>query len=629
MVLSCKDVCKDFGAEPVLQNITFSLEDKEKAALVGVNGAGKTTLVRILVGELAYDSGAVGMPPAEDFGYLPQNAAFESARTVAGELLSVFEPLFAMEEEMKTLEHGMAGLSGRELADCMARYDRLRAAYEQADGYSCRSRAKGVLRGLGFTDEEGERPMTTLSGGQKTRVALGKLLLRSPRLLILDEPTNHLDMEAIGWLEDYLRGYPGALLLISHDRYFLDKTVTKVIELENRKCRVFHGNYSAYTAQKEVLQKTLWKQYNDQQKTLRHEEEVIKTLKSFNREKSIKRAESREKQLAKIERLDRPEAAPEQMRLTLDPAIESGNDVLHVEKLAMGFGEKHLFDGVNIDIQKGERVALIGPNGVGKSTLFRILMGQLLPEDGYFKLGTNVRIGYYDQEQRFVNGSKTVLQEVADTYPTLTEGAIRNVLAAFVFTGDDVFQTIDTLSGGERGRLSLAKLMLSKANFLLLDEPTNHLDMFSKEILEDALNRYTGTVLYISHDRYFINKTAQRVLELLPHGVKEYLGNYDDYLARREVQTAETAAETAPTAQKLDWKRQKEQQAEERKKANALARAEKAIAETEAEISRLEALLMQEEVACDSGRAAEVYAEKTALDEKLLELYEQWEALQG
>lgn len=629
MILSCKDIQKAYGTDVILEQVSFHLEEREKAAVVGVNGAGKTTLMKILAGELACDDGQVFFPKDATMGYLAQNAAIESDKTILAELLSVFDPIFAMETQMQALEGAMAGLSGAELTGCMARYDAIRHAYEQADGYSCRSRAKGVLKGLGFTEEDGGRPMTTLSGGQKTRVALGKLLLTAPNLLLLDEPTNHLDMDAIAWLEDFLRSYGGALLLISHDRYFLDKTVTKIIELENRKSRVYNGNYSAYTVQKEVLQKIQWKQYADQQKEIKHAEEVIRTLKSFNREKSIKRAESREKQLEKIQRIDKPESAPEQMRLTLSPAVESGNDVLHVEDLAMSFGQNHLFQHTNIDIKKGEKVALIGPNGVGKSTLFRILMGQLLPDDGYFRLGMNVKIGYYDQEQHFLDGNKTIFQEVSDTYPTLTEGVIRNALAAFVFTGDDVFQPISTLSGGERGRLSLAKLMLSKANFLLLDEPTNHLDMFSKEVLENAVNHYTGTVFYISHDRYFINKTAERVLELTRDGVRQYLGNYDTYLEKRMVSQGEEAVQEAASLQKLDWKKQKEQQAQERRIAAKLAKAEKAIEETEARIAELEALLYDESVARDPEKAAQYYEEKTALDDKLLSLYADWETLQA
>ncbi len=533
MILACKDLHKAYGIDVVLDKITFHLEEKEKAAIVGVNGAGKTTLFRVLTGETSADGGDYYIKKEASLGYMAQNQQTESNRTIYEEMLSVFEKILETEKLLREMENKMGTLAGQELSDKMEEYSRLQHFFEQNDGYSYQSRLRGVLKGLGFAEVDFNRPLSQLSGGQKTRIFLGKLLLSKPDILLLDEPTNHLDIASIEWLEDFLRGYEGAVLIISHDRYFLDRIVTKVVEIEHKKSNIYNGNYSFYTQQKEVNREIQQKAFDNQQKEIKHQEDVIRTLRSFNREKSIKRAESREKTLDKIERVAKPEALPDHMRLTLSPLITSGNDVLHAEDLSKSYGGNKIFQSVSFDVKRGEKAAIIGPNGVGKSTLFKMLLREVSADSGIIRLGTNVHVGYYDQEQQKLDESKTIFAEIADTYPSLTAGQIRNVLAAFVFTNDDVFKPISALSGGEKGRVSLAKIMLSKANLLMLDEPTNHLDMFSKEVLENALNCYEGTVVYISHDRYFINKTAEKILDLTPNGVVQYTGNYDYYLEKR------------------------------------------------------------------------------------------------
>ena len=638
MILACRDLQKAYGIDVILERISFTLEEREKAAIVGVNGAGKTTLFRILTGEISADGGEFYLKKETTTGYLAQNLQIDSGRTIYEEMLSVFEKIIQTEANLREIENEMGGLHGQALAEKMEEYAALQHYFEQNDGYGYQSRLKGVLRGLGFAESEFSRPLSQLSGGQKTRVHLAKLLLSRPELLLLDEPTNHLDIASIEWLEDFLRSYPGAVLIISHDRYFLDRIVTKVIEIEHKKSVVYGGNYSAYWQQKEKNREVQQKAYEMQQKEIKHQEDVIRTLRSFNREKSIKRAESREKVLEKMERIDRPEAAPEQMRLTLTPFLTSGNDVLHAEDLSKSYGGQTIFRHVSFDVKRSEKVAIIGPNGVGKSTLFRMLLKEIPSDSGLIRFGTNVFVGYYDQEQAKLDESKTIFQEIADTYPTLTAGQIRNMLAAFVFMGDDVFKPISALSGGEKGRVSLAKIMLSKANLLMLDEPTNHLDMFSKEVLESAINRYEGTCVYISHDRYFINKTAEKILELTPEGVILYQGNYDYYLekkaerARNEAEKAlltptptAAAAQKAVSETKNDWLKQKEQQAAERRLANKIAKVEAQIEETEAAIAAADEAMAA--CATDYAKAQEIYGEKTALEEKLEGLYAEWEAL--
>ena len=639
MILACRQLHKAYGIDVILEKITFHIEEREKAAIVGVNGAGKTTLFKVLTGEISADGGEFYLKKDTSVGYLAQNIHIESDKTIYEEMLSVFEKIIQTEANLREMENEMGGLSGQALADKMEEYAALQHYFEQHDGYSYQSRMKGVLKGLGFTESDFNRPMNQLSGGQKTRVHLGKLLLSKPDVLLLDEPTNHLDIASIEWLEDFLRTYPGSVLIISHDRYFLDRIVTKVIEIENKKSYVYNGNYSFYWQQKEINREIQQKAYDMQQKEIKHQEDVIRTLRQFNREKSIKRAESREKVLDKMERIDRPDALPDQMRLTLTPFLTSGNDVLHAEDLSKSYGGQKIFQGVSFDVKRSDKVAIIGPNGVGKSTLFRMLLKEVSSDSGLIRFGTNVFVGYYDQEQAKLDESKTIFEEISDSYPTLTQGQIRNMLAAFVFTGDDVFKPISALSGGEKGRVSLAKIMLSKANTLMLDEPTNHLDMFSKEVLESAINRYEGTCIYISHDRYFINKTAEKILELTPDGVILYNGNYDYYLekkaerARNELekalqnnQKATTAAPAQPISEtKNDWLKQKEQQAAERKLANKIKKVEAEIEETENAIAKAD----EDMAACgtDFSKANEIFSEKTKLEEKLEALYEEWEEL--
>jgi len=639
MILACRQLHKAYGIDVILEKITFHIEEREKAAIVGVNGAGKTTLFKVLTGEISADGGEFYLKKDATLGYLAQNFEINSDKTIYDEMLSVFEKIMQTEANLREMENEMGGLSGQALADKMEEYAALQHYFEENDGYSYQSRLKGVLKGLGFAESDWNRPMNQLSGGQKTRVHLGKLLLSKPDVLLLDEPTNHLDIASIEWLEDFLRTYPGSVLIISHDRYFLDRIVTKVIEIENKKSSVYNGNYSFYWQQKEINREIQQKAYDMQQKEIKHQEDVIRTLRQFNREKSIKRAESREKVLDKMERIDRPDALPDQMRLTLTPHLTSGNDVLHAEDLSKSYGGQKIFQGVSFDVKRSDKVAIIGPNGVGKSTLFRMLLKEVSSDSGLIRFGTNVFVGYYDQEQAKLDESKTIFEEISDSYPTLTQGQIRNMLAAFVFTGDDVFKPISALSGGEKGRVSLAKIMLSKANTLMLDEPTNHLDMFSKEVLESAINRYEGTCIYISHDRYFINKTAEKILELTPTGVILYNGNYDYYLekkaerarneAEKALQNPQKAAASAPaqpiSETKNDWLKQKEQQAAERKLANKIKKIETEIEETENAIAKAD----EDMAACgtDFSKANEIFEAKTKLEEKLEKLFEEWEEL--
>lgn len=627
MILALNNVSKSFGTDVILENISFHIEEKEKVGIVGVNGAGKSTLFKIITGELSLDSGEVIMPKSAALGYFSQSLEIDSSKTIYGELLTVFEPVMLIEQQLRDMESQMAHTKGEELDRLMSNYSELSHKMEEMDGYSYQSRIRGVIKGLGFSDDESSQTINELSGGQKTRVALGKILLQAPDILLLDEPTNHLDIDSIRWLEDFLKSYKGAVVIISHDRYFLDRVIGKVIEIENRKAKEYFGNYSYYAEKKIIDREIAWHQYINQQKEIKHQEEVIKKLREFNREKSIKRAESREKMLDKMERIEAPENLPDKMRLSIKPLKESGNDVLSVDSLSMSFDSAPLFSNISFDIKKGEKVALIGPNGIGKTTLFRIILSKLEPVSGSVKLGSNVVIGYYDQEQSDLNLNKTIFDEISDTYPDLTVTQIRNVLAAFVFTGDDVFKTIDTLSGGEKGRVALAKIMLSKANFLILDEPTNHLDINSKEILEQALKSYEGTVLYISHDRYFINQTAQKIIELTKDKAVTYLGNYDYYMEKlEENKTEEKAQETVTeTENKIDWKKQKEIQAQQRKKENQIKKLENEISETEDKITELDELLATEEVYTNSMRSREVYEEKETLEEKLMTLYEEWE----
>lgn len=634
MILSCQNICKAFGEEEIIKDACFHIEEKEKAALIGNNGAGKTTLLRIIMNELSADSGSVVISRDKKIGYLAQYQDIHGHQTIYDELSSTKQHIIDMENRIRTLEQEMKNSQGEQLEKLMQTYSRLTHQFELENGYAYKSQIAGVLKGLGFSEEDFTKQIETLSGGQKTRVALGKLLLSQPDILLLDEPTNHLDMESIAWLENYLLTYPGAVLIVSHDRYFLDKVVTKVVEIEAGYVRMYSGNYSAYALKKAQLRDAQYKAYLNQQREIKHQEAVIAKLKSFNREKSIRRAESREKMLDKMQRLDKPAEINDQMRLTLEPRFISGNDVLTVEDLSKTFPGQTLFQNISFEIKRGERVALIGNNGTGKTTLLKIL-NQVIPADsGKFTLGSKVQIGYYDQEHHVLHMEKTVFQEISDTYPTLTETQIRNMLAAFLFTGDDVFKVISSLSGGERGRVSLAKLMLSEANFLILDEPTNHLDIASKEILEEALNSYTGTVLYVSHDRYFINQTATRIMDLTNQAIVNYIGDYDYYLEKKEELTAKYAPLTTQEEEavqvsdnKLSWQQQKEQQAKERKRENELKKTEKRIEELEARDQEIDETMILPEVCTNVAECTRLSKEKAAIAAELEELYEKWEEL--
>ena len=661
MILSCQNINKTFVDDHLLKDVSFHINDYDKAALIGINGCGKTTLLRIIMGEMNADDGLVTFAKDKTIGYLPQNALLNSTCTIYDELLRVRQPLIDLEERMREMEYQMNIVSGEELDTLMEKYTNASARFEREGGLTYRSEITGVLKGLGFVQEDFTREIATLSGGQKTRVAIGKLLITKPDLIILDEPTNHLDMNAIMWLENYLLNYKGTVFIVSHDRYFLDKIVNKVFELENGRMTTFTGNYTDYATKKEILRIAAMNAYRNNQREIKHQEEVIKKLRSFNREKSIKRADSRQKMLDKMEVIDKPLDEMDSMHLTLMPRFESGNDVLNVSGLAKSFDNNHLFSDVNFFIQKGEHIAIIGDNGTGKSTLLKIINNVIDADAGTIKTGTNVEIGYYDQEHHVLNDSKSIFDEISDDYPTLTNTEIRNVLAAFLFTGEDVYKLIGSLSGGEKGRVLLAKLMLSQANFLILDEPTNHLDITSKEILEDALNSYTGTVLYVSHDRYFINRTASRILDLTSDGFVNYIGNYDYYLEKKQqnspallggsstvsgqslsaatlhstagLTAANSAANRDNTATnsvsegKLDWKAQKEMQAAARKRENEIAKLEALIEKLETRDKEIDKLMASPEICNVSAKLMELQTEKDDISEKLLEAMERWEEL--
>ncbi len=649
MLLQISNISKSFDGTDILSDCSFHIEENEKCALVGSNGTGKSTMLKIIAGRIAPDSGSISLKNGADIGYLAQQDAVDTGNTIIGELTLVKQSLIDEEAAIRQLERDMKDATGRELEEMMDKYSRLTHHFEMNDGFSVRSEINGMIRGLGFYEEDKERSISTLSGGQKTRVALAKLLLKKPSLIMLDEPTNHLDLRSIEWLEGFLQSYKGAVLIVAHDRYFLDRIVTKVFEIENGKLSVFTGDYSTYAARKKELRDTQMKAYLNQQAEIAHQEQVIDKLKSFNREKSIKRAESREKMLDKIERLDKPADTDDAMKLKITPSIISGRDVLSVSELSKGYDGMKLFEGVSFDIRRGERVAVIGDNGTGKTTLLKIITGNLEADNGSFSLGVNVKPGYYDQEHQVLHPDKTLFREISDDFPAMDNTKIRNTLAAFLFYGDDVFKQVSALSGGERGRLSLAKLMLGNANFLILDEPTNHLDITSKEILENALNEYEGTVLYVSHDRYFINRTATRILALEGGTFTGYPGNYDYYLEKRGVigsydrpgGSASSSADTGAGASaassagsgvsesKLSWQEQKAQEAEKRKRQNRIKKAEEEISRIEERIDEINNEMADPAISTDVEKLTALSKEADELGTTLERLYEEWDSLQS
>ena len=654
MILACNNIGKAFGTTQILSGVTFHINEREKAAIVGINGAGKSTLLKIIMKEMPSDEGDVILSKGSTIGYLAQHQNLASDNSILSEMMTVKQDVIDLDQSIRKLEQEMKHVSGEELNQMLITYTRLTHEFEVKNGYAYQSEVIGILKGLGFGEEDFHKKVNTLSGGQKTRIALGKLLLSKPDIILLDEPTNHLDLVSIAWLETFLLNYNGAVIVVAHDRYFLDKVVSKVVELDNTKCTTFEGNYSDYATKKAMLRNAMLKQYLNQQQEIKHQEEVIAKLRSFNREKSIKRAESREKMLDKIERVERP-TDHSQMHFDLEPRIISGNDVLSVQGLSKAYGKLTLFEDLNFEIKRGEKVAIIGNNGTGKTTILKIINNQVTADGGEVKLGTKVQVGYYDQEHQVLNPDKTLFEELQDEYPHLDNTTVRNILAAFLFTEDDVFKRIKEISGGERGRVSLAKLMLSEANLLILDEPTNHLDITSKEILENAINHYSGTVLYVSHDRYFINKTATRILDLTEQTLLNYIGNYDYYLEKKpEIEAAYLRKGTAtnptsntrpgafpaafPTTQsnpnadtesenKQSWQQQKEEQARNRKRKNDLKKTEEEIHALELRNEEIDALLTKEEIFTNVEKLLELNDEKKRIENRLEELLEQWEEL--
>jgi len=636
IILSCNNICKSFGIDTILEGISFSINKGEKVGLVGVNGAGKSTLFKILTNQLSYDTGELFISKSTTIGYLEQNTLLNEHATVMEECLTIFSELIHMEQSLRDLEIHIANLSSGEkesedLEDAMHRYSVLLETFNEKNGYGFRSEIKGILRGLGFVEEEFNQPIYQLSGGQKTRVALSKLLLTHPDLLLLDEPTNHLDIEAVEWLEGFLRDYDGTILMISHDRYFLDQMVNRVFEIENNVLTSYNGNFSTFMEKKRVIIEMQIKEYIEQQKEIDRQKDIIRRLRQHGTEKLMNRAKSREKQFDKIEIKEAPQTHRSKAFIRFEASVKSGNDVLSVENLGKSFDNSKLFENVSFNIYKGEKVGLIGPNGIGKSTLFKIILKELTASSGDIKLGHNVFPGYYDQEQKNLDYSKTALDEIWDDHIHLNQTEVRSLLGSFLFKGDDVFKGIQSLSGGEKGRLSLLKLILSKSNFLLLDEPTNHLDIDSKEVLEEALINYDGTVFVISHDRYFLNRVATKIIELNPHGNSTYLGNYDYYVQKKKEKLSFNEPEEKEEKTKTQLKEEKRKEREARESLRAISKKqnqlEAHILAVEEKISQLEELMCQEEIYSNEQKIKEVHGQSEQLKKELSQLYEEWETL--
>ena len=638
MILSCQNLSKSFGSDDIIKNVSFQINEGDKVAIVGNNGAGKSTLLKMITGELDTDAGTVVFAKDTTIGYLAQYQNMEGNETVYQTVYSSRTDILEMQKNLQKMEEQMTKLTDDALDALLVRYHEMHDVFDHMNGYAYESEVQGVLRGLGFSEEDFSKTMDMLSGGQKTRVSLGRLLVLKPDILLLDEPINHLDLNSIEWLENFLMNYKGTVVIVAHDRYFLDRIVTKVIDISMHTAHVYKGNYSAFAMQKEEIRKTMMREYVKQQASMAHQQEVIDKLKQFNREKSIKRAESRQKALDKMDVMEKPIDAQEHMKLSLQPDVTSGNDVLELIGLSKSYDGMTLFSNVDFLLQRGEHVAILGDNGTGKTTLLKIINEIVTADSGSFRLGANVTIGYYDQEQQVLDDDKTLFEEMSDAYPNLNNTKIRNVLAAFMFLGDDCYKRIGDLSGGERGRISLAKLMLSGANFLILDEPTNHLDMESKEILENAINAYEGTVLYVSHDRYFVNQTADKILELENHQFSVYLGNYDYFIQKKtermaqekavqDAKRGDTESISGQSEGKTDWKQQKKIQSEKRKVENRLAEVEDRIAACEEDLRQIEEEFAKDDVATNSAKLNELSQKQEKLQEELDALYESWEEL--
>lgn len=630
IILSGKNIKKSYGIDTIIEDATFTVQETDKIGVVGVNGAGKSTLFKILTGDIERDEGDIYFGKDISPSYMSQDFEFDSESNIWDELVSVFAPLIKMEARIKELEAEISRLSSKgdseELNNKLNTYSNLQQKFEAENGFGYKSQIRGILKGLGFSQEDYDKKINTLSGGQKTRVALGKILLTKHDILLLDEPTNYLDIESVQWLEEFLKAYKGALLIISHDRYFLDMVTNRIFEMENKRLKEYDGNYTKYVDRKEAEQEQLLKDYALQQREIERQQAIITRFRQYNREKSIKQAESREKALERMEKMDRPEALPKSVRFKFDPKFRSGNDVLMVDDASMSY-DRQLFHNVSFEIKRGDRVALLGPNGIGKTTLMKIILGRVKPKSGYIKFGTQVFPGYYEQEHEHLNMDKLVIDEIWDEYTELNQTEIRTKLAAFLFEGEDVFKEVYKLSGGERSRLALLKLMLSKSNFLLMDEPTNHLDIPSKEVLENALSNYGGTVLLISHDRYFLNKVATKIIELSTDGCTMYPGNYSYYVAKRpaiEQEIVDKNETDKPSANKTDWHKNKEEKANQRRQQKRFEAVEKEIEISEARIKEIDVLMTEPEIFSDHIKCAELHEEGKALKIKLEELYEEW-----